>query len=135
MIDLEELKNSVAGLQLAKVRAETLRAELDAEAMQWTVAMAKSNAEAAQAQADAAKFGLKRGMRPSSLLGPLVTYYDDIGSRWAVSYGAVGQQVIDILPDHITETGVTAFGASPEEAMANFDRIWKGEDNASESDL
>jgi len=129
------LQATVAKLSLAKLQAEALRAKLEAEAVQWTVVTAKANAETAQATANGAKFGYDRAVRPSSLLGPLITYYDDIGSRWAVSYGAVGKQVIDILPDHITETGVTAFGATPEEAMENFDKIWKGEDDANESDI
>jgi len=123
------LQATVARLALAKLQAETLRAQLEAEAVRCTVETAKANTEFAKAQADSAKFGYTRATRPSSLLGPLITYYDDIGSRWAVSYGAVGKQVIDILPDHIMETGVTAYGATPEEAMENFDRLWKGEDN------
>lgn len=123
---------TVAKLTLAKIQAETLRAQLEAEAVRCAVETAKANTEFAKIQADSAKFGYERATRPSSLLGPLITYYDDIGSRWAVSYGAVGKQVIDILPDHIMETGVTAYGATPEKAMENFDRLWKGEDDAIE---
>jgi hypothetical protein len=129
---LVNLQATVARLALVKLQAETLRAQLEADAVRCTVETAKANTEFAQAQADSAKFGYSRATRPSSLLGPLITYYDDIGSRWAVSYGAVGKQIIDILPDHIMETGVTAYGATPEKAMENFDRLWKGEDNATE---
>lgn len=139
MSDKQTTASSVANLQvmlakltLAKLQAETLRAQLEAEAVRYAVATAKANTEFAQAQANSAKFGYSRATRPSSLLGPLITYYDDIGSRWAVSYGAVGKKVIDILPDHIMETGVTAYGLTPEKAMENFDRLWKGEDDVIE---
>lgn len=126
---IANLQTMVAKLTLVKLQAETLRAQLEAEVVQCAVETAKANTEFAQAQADSAKFGYSRATRPSSLLGPLITYYDDIGSRWAVSYGAVGKHVIDILPDHIMETGVTAYGATPEKAMENFDSLWKGENN------
>ena len=131
---ISTLQASVAQLTLAKMQAELLRAKLEAEAVQWAVETAKANAETARATANGAHFGYERAIRPSSLLGPLITYYDDIGSRWAVSYGAVGKQVLDVLPDHITETGVTAYGATPEEAMENFDKLWRGEDDADQPD-
>jgi hypothetical protein len=59
-------------------------------------------------------------------MAPLIMYYDDVGCRWAASYGVVGETVIAYLPAHITETGVTAYGATPEEAMLNFDKVWLG---------
>lgn len=129
---IANLQLAVTKLTLAKLQAETLRAQLEAEAVRCSVETAKANTKFAQTQADSAKFGYLRATRPSSLLGPLITYYDDIGSRWAVSYGAVGKQVLDILPEHIMETGVTAYGATPEKAMENFDRLWKGENDATE---
>lgn len=125
---LNVLQVTLTKLTLAQAQANTLRAQFEA-------LTAKANAESAETQATAVRFGYERGIRPSNLYGPLITYYDDVGSRWAVAYGVVGRQVIEILPDHITETGVTAYGTTPEEALLNFDRVWKGEDNAAQSDI
>lgn len=118
----EEIREMAAGLSLAKLQFET-------DAAEQQMLVAKSHSEAAQ-------FGLNRGKRPSSFMGPLVMFYDDVGSRWAASYGAVGEQIVAMLPHHITETGVTAYGATPEEAMLNFDKLWLGESDATtESDI
>lgn len=113
----EELRALAAKLAATKLRFETDTAE--------------QHFLLAKTQAEAAKFGLNRGKRPSSFMGPLVMFYDDTGSRWAASYGSAGEQFVAMLPSHITETGVTAYGASPEAALLNFDKLWTGESDAS----
>lgn len=111
-MDPKQLQELVASLAIAKLQAEADTAQYQTNG--------------ARLQAEAVAFGLERAKRPSSLMAPLIMYYDDVGCRWAVSYGVVGESVISFLPTHITETGVTAYGASPEEAMLNFDKIWLG---------
>jgi hypothetical protein len=118
-MNLEAIKIQAAELSMARLQAEILKAQYDAET-------AEHQARGAKAMSDASCFGLERGKRPSSFMGPLIMFHDDIGSRWAVSYGPVGEQIVALLPSHITETGVTAYGASPEEAMLNFDKLWAG---------
>jgi hypothetical protein len=125
---LNVLQATLTKLALVQAQANTLRAQYEATT-------ARANADYAETQAAVVRFGYERATRPSMLYGPLITYYDDVGSRWAVAYGVVGRQIIEILPDHITETGVTAYGATPEDALLNFDRIWIGEDNAAQSDI
>jgi len=113
-----------------------LAAKLSAAKLQFEADAAEQQLELAKAHAEGAKFGLSRGKRPSSFMGPLVMFYDDVGSRWAASYGAVSEQIVAMLPHHISETGVTAYGATPEEALLNFDKLWSGESDASpESDI
>jgi hypothetical protein len=112
MMTTQQLQEFAASLAIAK-----LQAEADA---------AQHQKDGARLQAEAVVFGLERAKRPSSLMAPLIMYYDDVGCRWAASYGVVGETVIAYLPSHITETGVTAYGATPEEAMLNFDKVWLG---------
>lgn len=111
-MDTKQLQELAANLAIAKLQADT-----DA---------ALFHKAGAQLQAEAVAFGLERAKRPSSLMAPLIVYYDDVGCRWAASYGVVGESVISFLPSHITETGVTAYGATPDEAMLNFDKVWLG---------
>lgn len=117
-MDTTQLQELAASLAIIKLQAE--------------VEAAKHQTDAARLQVEAVAFGLERAKRPSSLMAPLIMYYDDVGCRWAASYGVVGDTVISFLPSHITETGVTAYGASPEEAMLNFDRVWIGGAHADE---
>jgi len=117
-MNVQEIQELAASLALAKCEAEKQKAA--------------NEAETARLQMEATKFGLERGKRPSSFMGPLVMFYDDIGSRWGASYGSVAENIVAMLPAHITETGVTAYGASPEEAMMNFDKLWTGETNVND---
>ena len=122
-MDIEAIKTQATELAMVKLQAETQKAQYDAQA-------ADHMARTAKATADASCFGLARGTRPSTFMGPLVMYHDDMGSRWAVSYGVIGEQIVALLPSHITETGVTAYGATPEEACLNFDNLWAGTGDA-----
>jgi hypothetical protein len=122
MMNTTDLQQLVTALTVAKIESEKLRATLDADTAQL-------HKDQAQIQVDAANFGIARAKRPSSLMAPLMVFYDDIGCRWAVSHGPVSEAIIAMLPAHITETGVTAYGATPEEAMLNFDKIWLGDDD------
>lgn len=82
--------------------------------------------DTAKVQAEAAQIGLAHGLRPSTMYGPLLPFYDDVSGQWAVTYGAVSEQLTALLPSHITETGLTAYGANMEEALRNFDKLWAG---------
>jgi hypothetical protein len=109
---LEETQRHLEGLVLGKAQLE-----MDA---------ASQMLEAATNQAEASSIGLAHGQRPSTMYGPLLPFYDDVSAQWAVTYGVVSEQLAALLPSHITETGLTAYGSCMEEALRNFDKLWLG---------
>jgi hypothetical protein len=81
----------------------------------------------AKSKAEAAAYGTRLAMeqlRPHRLY-PVMIYND--GLRWVCSYGVFGEQYQDYLPARaLGQSGVEAFGTTPEEAAHNFDRMWVG---------
>lgn len=56
---------------------------------------------------------------------PVIIYHD--GMRWTCSYGVMGGAYKDYLPDSaLGQSGVEAYGETPEKALQNFDAMWIG---------
>lgn len=71
-------------------------------------------------------------MRPSRFL-PVLVYHD--GLRWVCSYGVAPDSIAEMLPERASGgTGVEAYGANPEEATHNFDKMWVGAISNEDSD-
>jgi hypothetical protein len=81
----------------------------------------------AKSKAETAAYGTrlaKEQLRPHKLY-PVMIYND--GLRWVCSYGVFGDQYQEYLPARaLGQSGVEAFGTTPEEAAHNFDCMWVG---------
>jgi len=80
-----------------------------------------------RAEAETAEYQKRLAMqqlRPCKLY-PILMYHD--GLRWVCSYGVFGREYLAYLPDRaLGQSGVEAYGNSPEEALQNFDAMWIG---------
>ncbi|KPK54273.1 MAG: hypothetical protein AMS22_06105 [Thiotrichales bacterium SG8_50] len=93
----------------------------------WVI-KAKAEAEAAEAAKRLATFQLL----PHRMY-PVLLYHD--GLRWVCSYGVSNTHYADYLPDNaFGQSGVEAYGNTPQEATVNFDTQWVGLHNEGETD-
>lgn len=81
----------------------------------------------ARAEAETAEYQKRLVMqqfRPCKLY-PVIVYHD--GMRWVCCYGVFGDKYREYLPENaLGQSGVEAYGTSPEDAMSNFDAMWLG---------
>ena len=81
----------------------------------------------AKAEADTAEYKKRLVMqqfRPCQMY-PVIIYHD--GIRWVCSMGVTSDVYSEYLPDNaMGQSGVSAYGEYPEEAMKNFDAMWVG---------
>lgn len=109
----------------AEARAETPAEQVKTlsieQAIQTMKLMrARADAETAEYQ----KRLVMQQFRPCRLY-PVLIFHD--GIRWVCSYGVFGDKYRDFLPEtSLGQSGVEAYGDSPEEAMQNFDSLWVG---------